>query len=149
MLEFYGLEKQNKWAQLGYESLFFIGFTILAWAVRPLHHLLSIAISFLPCFTPLYSLAVQDGVLRWLSCAGTGICQPPEALRSTLARPAAQLQCCSRSFLGNGWLLKRRGTEDKRQLHPSHNALLRAPERQHQQRGILQIQFDSSVVFHV
>ncbi|KAK9904696.1 hypothetical protein WJX75_000743 [Coccomyxa subellipsoidea] len=32
VLEFYGLEKQNKWAQLGYESLFFIGFTILAWA---------------------------------------------------------------------------------------------------------------------
>lgn len=34
VLEFYGLEKQNKWAQLGYESLFFVGFTILAWAVR-------------------------------------------------------------------------------------------------------------------
>ena len=33
VLEFYGLEKQNKWAQLGYESLFFAGFTFLAWAV--------------------------------------------------------------------------------------------------------------------
>jgi len=32
VLEFYGLEKQNKWAQLGYESLFFAGFTFLAWA---------------------------------------------------------------------------------------------------------------------
>ncbi len=36
VLEFYGLEKQNKWAQLGYESLFFAGFTFLAWAVRAL-----------------------------------------------------------------------------------------------------------------
>lgn len=39
VLEFYGLEKQNKWAQLGYESLFFVGFTILAWAVSYLHKL--------------------------------------------------------------------------------------------------------------
>ena len=36
VLEFYGLEKQNKWAQLGYESLFFAGFTFLAWAVSAL-----------------------------------------------------------------------------------------------------------------
>ena len=33
VLEFYGLDGKNKWAQLGYESLFFLGFTTLAWAV--------------------------------------------------------------------------------------------------------------------
>jgi hypothetical protein len=34
VLEFYGLDGMNKWAQLGYESLFFAAFTIMAWAVR-------------------------------------------------------------------------------------------------------------------
>lgn len=33
VLEFYGLDGKNKWAQLGYESLFFVGFTFLAWLV--------------------------------------------------------------------------------------------------------------------
>ena len=45
VLEFYGLEKQNKWAQLGYESLFFAGFTFLAWAVGVLPFLPSQASS--------------------------------------------------------------------------------------------------------
>ena len=45
VLEFYGLEKQNKWAQLGYESLFFAGFTFLAWAVGVLPYAFSQASS--------------------------------------------------------------------------------------------------------
>lgn len=36
VLEFYGLDGKNKWAQLGYEALFFAAFTLIAWAVRGL-----------------------------------------------------------------------------------------------------------------
>jgi ATP-binding cassette, subfamily G (WHITE), member 2 len=32
VLEFYSLSGVDKWAQLGYESLFFVGFFVLAWA---------------------------------------------------------------------------------------------------------------------
>ena len=49
VLEFYGLNGKNKWAQLGYESLFFAGFTILAWAVR----LLDVAQQLVHCFASL------------------------------------------------------------------------------------------------
>ena len=55
VLEFYGLEKQNKWAQLGYESLFFAGFTFLAWAVG----VLIMSPSQIRCQPLLFSMATE------------------------------------------------------------------------------------------
>ena len=49
MLEFYGLDGKNKWAQLGYEALFFAAFTILAWAVRISYLTMHIACRFSVC----------------------------------------------------------------------------------------------------
>jgi hypothetical protein len=35
-LQFYGLDQENKWSQLGYEATFFVLFFVLAWcAPRP------------------------------------------------------------------------------------------------------------------
>lgn len=88
VLEFYGLEKQNKWAQLGYESLFFAGFTFLAWAVsnltslvlvasaEDLNNLVAVNFSLFDC------VILMNALLKRSMCrsAGTGICQAPEEM---------------------------------------------------------------------
>ena len=95
VLEFYGLEKQNKWAQLGYESLFFIGFTILAWAVSDLHRLVCFPTSSIVPFSARCLSGGSVTILRGLCYAGLGICQPSEALDQLVwerAASAAQQQ---------------------------------------------------------
>jgi len=106
VLEFYGLEKQNKWAQLGYESLFFAGFTFLAWAVSALTSIAFLHFTFLlhaqdfsdlciSCFcciagdasdqSSICGATARDKVC--LAClAGASVCKASEAM-SALGHP--------------------------------------------------------------